>query len=1217
MQGRRSNAGFALTVVLMMMVLLTLTGVGLLSLSSISLRSGAQGLAAAEARANARLAMMLALGELQQQAGPDQRITATGSILAETVANPHWVGVWDSWKAGAETSASDAVSAHATLAGSRNAGMAPGYRENRSGHFRKWLVSDAAAGNAGPSHGIAGAKSYELADARAPGGEAVSVTLVADGSTASEGPQSLVKVGLVGIGNAGATGRGAHSGRFGWWVGDESTKARVKADPYRAKGKALTNSLKVWRTQAPGRPGLLALPGMARLAGDEELDKALTRGSLALLKGATRSVAGSFHHATPFSMGLLTDVREGGLKRDLSTILERPINLANTGDPYLLYRFDTAGQERVPIQDLAAYYQLYRTQLKFDSALLPSGMQVNNPDFGTGGTTFTREYTTLYREPVPIRVQYLLSLLAEPRTAAEIAANPNNRDTHRLHIGITPAVTFWNPNNVPLAMNLGTNFANQIRFFNMPFTIRWTKEGKGYTSTKPVSLAWLSRGIVVGAGDRDTGFTLYTSGTRPIVFEPGQVRVFSLANKGLTELVNSDTFKADREVVAGWDPTVFIRLKRSDASVDARHVDPGSGSGNSSLTFTTADRISFVVEAANTSELANGSALQFFLRQSSVGGAGDWTCRHFQLVSRLKGSDSSFNLDLMKLSFPNGADKIRYEARSGSDIINATLSGLGLPFLMSSLAAGCETHESANQGAYAGRSFASRPFLHAPANTGTVFIDRADHDSAYHHGWNWWVQDISSVFDANINVSANNEGYYGGGYSPESGTTHAVQQDIPAVPPLSIAALSHAHLGGFSLATEDLAPGASDTTIAFQRVTASGQGGLFPHTVQAIGNSYAHPYLKPDQAYAKWQRHYSETQSPQQVTLADHSYLANKALWDEFFFSSITPTGTQFFVSNERHKPVDRARKFFFGDDSLPNRRFTPYVGDLKDSDLESYFTATGGTPLAETGLAAHLLVAGAFNVNSTSVEAWTALFSSLRDTEVMTVDKRGKAQGATVSGTPVLAVAMPSGPLTASGTASSDPSAWLGGRRLSEQEIDQLARAMVTEVRRRGPFLSLAEFVNRRLDRNNRELSLKGALQAALDAPSVELNKAFRDPKRQFSRAEIARLNPAFPEALEGPVAYGSSAYVDQADILRGLAEQLTPRGDTFIIRTYGDSLSPGGKVTARAWCEAVVQRVPEYLDPTDKAYTKQDELKRAANKIFGRRLKIVFFRYLSSADI
>ena len=84
------------------------------------------------------------------------------------------------------------------------------------------------------------------------------------------------------------------------------------------------------------------------------------------------------------------------------------------------------------------------------------------------------------------------------------------------------------------------------------------------------------------------------------------------------------------------------------------------------------------------------------------------------------------------------------------------------------------------------------------------------------------------------------------------------------------------------------------------------------------------------------------------------------------------------------------------------------------------------------------------------------------------------------------------------------------------------------------------------------------------------------------------------------------------QSDVLSAVANELTPRGDTFRIRGYGSATDASGRVLAESWCEAIVQRLPEYIDPVDSSETEHAMLTSKVNQSFGRRFQIITFQWL-----
>ena len=178
-----------------------------------------------------------------------------------------------------------------------------------------------------------------------------------------------------------------------------------------------------------------------------------------------------------------------------------------------------------------------------------------------------------------------------------------------------------------------------------------------------------------------------------------------------------------------------------------------------------------------------------------------------------------------------------------------------------------------------------------------------------------------------------------------------------------------------------------------------------------------------------------------------------------------------------------------------------------------------------------------------------------------------------------------------------------------------------------------------------------KGVLQAAIDATSI--NSAYHD--RYIVGSEGSSLTDQWKLTFDafnndkdvwenwrgvvGPAATGAPTYLMHQDILSRLGSILTVRSDTFKIRAYGEVRNPvSGVVESKAWCEVLVQRMPEYMDSTDsgneaadvhgreKELGYQHEMKEyntiqndltQLNQALGRRFKIVSFRWLSDSEI
>jgi hypothetical protein len=91
--GRRTPRGFALLLTVALLSLMVVLLLGLVALVQVEARAADNAAALFRARAQARLAVAIALGQLQRHAGGDV-VTARADVAGAAVAHPAWTGVW-------------------------------------------------------------------------------------------------------------------------------------------------------------------------------------------------------------------------------------------------------------------------------------------------------------------------------------------------------------------------------------------------------------------------------------------------------------------------------------------------------------------------------------------------------------------------------------------------------------------------------------------------------------------------------------------------------------------------------------------------------------------------------------------------------------------------------------------------------------------------------------------------------------------------------------------------------------------------------------------------------------------------------------------------------------------------------------------------------------------------------------------------------------------
>jgi len=1120
------------------------------------------------------MALLMALGELQRQAGPDQRITTTADIAAaakgdklENGAQPkndqsldgttkglssvqpgtrYWTAVWEN-----TTTNPDLI-----------------YKRTPSARLVQWLVSgnDHLKGPARinpDSSLVAVGADGTIAD---PEKAVVLVGTNTVGPAQSNAIDDFVSVPLVDVlDSATSTRSESLTGRFGWWVGDEGVKARLDPAPGGTGGEVdeyadLVSPRRGWEVvdgfqdypplDSPGSSLLARLPTLASAE--------LALPSLGRVLNGRKPLQRAFHSATTSSFGVIADTLHGGLRLDLSNIFSEglpnkaPVNVVN---------FPLANTNVIP--SIAARRIQGPKWDVLQEAFQPNSELENGHLTVRAAKVYRRKMIVPPIAPIICDLRLLMGAKMVPSSNSGSGSRPQN--TFYIYPVGKLAVALANPYPYPLEWSgdLELYIRDDTPDGNRPSCI-WRASGK------PAFLP--------GTANREAVFNNAYFRIPADTLAPGEAKAWTIGGQVFRRR-GSGTRKQIVNLVpfARADPSNFensivledknVNTLNSPIKLDVRESWTTSQT-TAVLRMPNARRYDPPLREVQNFELDNG---YFSPNTRTIDSS---------LARRLTNA-----FPLMLYSF--------HISRPGTDYKRQYLpQGSKLGLRGSTLRTFMDFNLQA--------AWFIKPI--ACYNPPPYFMESNDSIASLPLGRIGGM--TGSAFTKNLAITP----------VPWGHSVSGSRQTVLFSPPrdfASIAQLQHLDLT------------ADDVTISVAHEPGN-----------AVGNSYASPFLKRG----------STTESRKNYTIMgirsgtppksrphnfyDIAYLLNASLWDTYFFSTLSQYSQ----------------------------------GTPKDRNIVLYHAQPGNSKLQDgVTAAAHLMIHGAQSVNCTSKDAWKALLASTRH-------MKHPADGGSSQPEAMFPRSLEQPSPAKIKPTGKDEDSFAGFRRLTDDQIDALAEELARQVRLRGPFVSLSHFINRTLvDLNkDRDLGRCGPLQAAIDESGINISANARknafarinartdqvalQNNGKYPRADLDGRDPTFfpnpdkayaPESRDNNPGSAASILADrtmltnsrmrpeqgfrstgipgwltQADVLQALGPVLSARSDTFRIRAYGEAVDANGKTIARAWCEAIVQRTPEYVDPSNAATDRGSEL-TDRNQRFGRRFLMASFRWLSADEI